>query len=398
MKLRGDCTRPSATRRRVSLAAPSTPSASVFSAQHGERIGVPRGFGIADDAYQVQLLRRLGVPKDEYARSRLNDFSRHRMAEEELHPNSIELLRAYRAALAKRKLLDYDDLVLRAAELLAIPEVREAIAARWDCILVDESQDLNPGQYAVINHLAQGHRHLFAVGDDEQSIFSWTGADPRVLQQLMNDYDIRQPIVLVENRRSARSIFERARRLLKRNPVLFKKELRSTRESPFEVEVRLFPDDESETAWLLEDIRRDRTASGLPWGEYGVLYRTHDIGSRIEGMLLQAGVPCRLASGRALQDDPVVRYLVAALRVCAMPGDPVPEEALAKVVLPDMLYQRLRAETAREDRDLLDWLRVSARRGNSEDPEVRKLRRFLFLLDNLNGLARRHATAAGSRE
>ena len=189
----------------------------------------------------------------------------------------------------------------RAAEA---PRREGAVARRWDAVLVDECQDLNPVQYEVIKAIAEGHRNLFAVGDDEQSIFSWTGAVPRVLEKLAGDFDIKSVIVLEENRRNARGIFETARRLLRDNPTLFKKALRATRESPFGVEVQAFEEDDAESAWILEDIVRDRRESGLPWGEFGVLYRTHEVGSRIEGMLLQAGVPCRLAAGRALQDDP----------------------------------------------------------------------------------------------
>ncbi len=146
---------------------------------------------------------------------------------------------------------------------------------------------------------------------------------------------------------------------------------------------------------MLNDIVRDRGETGLPWGEYGVLYRTHEAGSRIEGMLLQAGVPCRLAAGRALQDDPVVQYLVAALRVIAAPGDPVTEEAFAKVVLPETLYQRIRTEAETAHTEFLEWLRLTARRGQREDPEIKKLRRFQVALDNLHALGRKHTTING---
>lgn len=363
--------------------------------EYGERIGVPRGFGIADESYQVQVLRRLGVPKEAWAKSRLGDFTRHRLAGAELHPNSVQLLADYKSWLVRRKLLDYDDLVIRAAQLLELPDVRREVAGRWDAVLVDECQDLNPVQYAVISALAGQHRNLFAVGDDEQSIFSWAGAVPEVLQRLMNDFSITSAIVLEENRRSARSIFETARRLLTLNPTLFKKALRATRESAWGVEVKVFDEDDAESAWLLEDIVRDRGETRLPWGEYGVLYRTHEVGSRIEGMLLQAGVPCRLAAGRALQDDPVVQYLVAALRVISAPGDPVPEESFARVVLPEMLYQRIRTEAETAHAEFLDWLRFTARKGQKEDPEIKKLRRFQLALDNLHALGRKHTTING---
>jgi superfamily I DNA/RNA helicase/DNA polymerase III epsilon subunit-like protein len=363
--------------------------------EHGERIGVPRGFGIADESYQVQVLRRLGVPKEPWARSRLNDFSRHRLAGADLHPESLQLLAAYKEWLASRSLLDYDDLVIRAAQLLEIPDVRVSIAGRWDAVLVDECQDLNPVQYDIVKALAEGHRNLFAVGDDEQSIFSWTGAVPRVLEKLAGDFGVRSIIVLEENRRNARGIFETARRLLRDNPTLFKKTLRATRESPHGVEAMRFEEDDEEVAWILEDIVRDRAEAGLPWGEYGILYRKHEVGSRIEGALLRAGIPSRLAVGRALQDEAVVKYLVAALRVIAAPGDPVPEESFARVVLPETLYQRLTTEAEASQVELLDWLRRSARRGQKEDPDTRKLRRFQLALDNLHALGRKHTTITG---
>jgi superfamily I DNA/RNA helicase len=126
-----------------------------------------------------------------------------------------------------------------------------------------------------------------------------------------------------------------------------------------------------------------------------VLYRTHEVGSRIEGMLLQAGVPCRLAAGRALQDDPVVQYLVAALRVISAPGDPVPEESFARVVLPETLYQRIRTEAETAHAEFLDWLRLTARRGQKEDPEIKKLRRFQLALDNLHALGRSTRPSTG---
>lgn len=360
--------------------------------EHGERVGVPRGFGIADEPYQLEVLRRLGVYK--WGSSRLRDFSRYRLMGEALQPDSLAILRQYQAWLAQRNLLDYDDLVIKAAALLEIPEVQREVAARWDAVLVDECQDLNDKQYEVIRQLAIGHRNLFAVGDDEQSIFSWTGAQPEVLQRLMNDFDIRDPVVLEENRRSARAIFETARRLLRLNPTLFKKALRATRESPWGVEVQHFQDDDAELGWLLRDLERDRRESNLRWGEYGILYRRHEVGTRIEGMLLQAGIPSLLASGRALQDDPVVEYLLAALKVISGPGDPVAEVGMARVVLPDALYQRLRAASEAAHVEFMEWARTVARRGSKEDPERRKLWRFILALDNLHGLARRHTTLA----
>jgi superfamily I DNA/RNA helicase len=360
----------------------------------GELVGVPRGFGIADEEYQRIALRRAGFRKDVFWP--LNQFSRHRVRGIPLEDWLAQLHQRYREILDARGLLDFDDLILKTEQLLRTDEtLTREIAARWDYVLVDEAQDLNPKQYQVIRHLAGGHRNLFVVGDDEQSIYSWAGADSTVLQALLNDFGITGQIVLDENRRCSRVIFETARRLVALNPTLFRKELRATRESPWPVIVEHFPDDEAERRWLVEDLAADRTASGHAWGDVAILYRKHEVGNALEAALLEAGIPCQLAQGRALADDPVVRYLLAALRVIATPDDPIRAEDLARVVLPKLLYADLRARADQANIEFMDILRAEAKRRPKKDEDGRKLRRLLAALDNLVSLPDRHLTLPG---
>src|SRR5256885_1289242 len=145
---------------------------------------------------------------------------------------------------------------------------------------------------------AAGLRKGLGVAD-EQSIFTWTGADPYVLVRFARDYGIEQPIVLDKNCRCSRQIFETARRVLAHNPQLFEKQLSADQESPYEVGAFAFRDEAEEAAWMLEDIRSDRAAAGLGWGDYPVLYRRHQLGEYPEGRLLRAGTHCRLARGPA---------------------------------------------------------------------------------------------------
>jgi ATP-dependent DNA helicase UvrD/PcrA len=364
--------------------------------EHGELVGVRRGFGIADEEYQKDVLRRLGVWREKRRGPLLTAFGKHRVCGASLTPDDLAIYSRYRAHLEQRNLLDFDDLVVRTAGLLEkYQEVADLVAGRWDYLLVDEFQDLNPRQYAIMRRLAQRHRNLFVVGDDEQSVYSWTGADPRVLQEFLNDFRITEPVVLDENRRNARQIFEPARRLLKYNPILFEKVLRAERESRHRVSVWGFADEHAEARWLLSDLVADRNSSGLPWGEYGVLYRRHEIGDALEAELLCSGIPCRLASGRALQDDRVVRYLVAALRVIAEPDDPVRQQAFVRVVLPSNLWSAILSEAERRKREPLRWMRAVARRAARDDEDARKLRRADYALQNLPALARRQQTLAG---
>ncbi len=364
--------------------------------EHGEWVGARRGFGIADEEYQKDVLRRLGV----WEKRRgwlLGRFGLHRVRSGELTPDDQALFTRYRAYLEQRNLLDFDDLVDRTATLFAnYDDIADLVAARWDYILVDEFQDLNPRQYAVVKRLAERHRNLFVVGDDEQSVFSWTGADPQVLVQFSNDFGIKKRFLLDENRRTARQIFEPARRLLQHNPTLFAdKELRAERESEHPVSVLNFENEGTEARWLLADLVSDQASEGLAWGEYGVLYRKHETGDVLEAEFLRAGIPCRLAAGRALQDDPVVRYLVAALRVIAEPGDPLRQEAFVRVVLPQNQWASIVSEAERLKQEPLAWMRALAKRMGKDDEAGKKLRRADYALLNLPALARKRSTLAG---
>lgn len=360
----------------------------------GTALGIERGFGIADEDYQREILGKFGV-KLSWRGSALTRFSRHRLSGRELTEEDAVLFNRYRAYLAKRRMLDFDDLIIATRDLFAkFPETAARTAARWDYLLVDEFQDLNPIQYAIIKALAGGHRNVFAVGDDEQSIFSWTGADPKLIAEFLNDFRIRGTVLLRENRRTARHIFEAARRLVSVNPVLFeaKKDVVAVRESAFPIEVRAFRDEMAEQAWLLEDLARDRAASGLPWGEYAVLYRKHAIGDQLEGALMRQGIPCRLAHGRAVSDDPVVRYLLAALKAIAHRGDPVLNEAYVSLVLPVALVEQVRKQAKAEQLGFMPALRKRGRELPFTDEDGKKIRRALFALQNLAALPERHAT------
>src|SRR5437667_220430 len=286
----------------------------------------------------------------------------------------------------------------RAAEEIAVRlkhtlgDIADAIAARWDYLLVDEFQDVNAVQYDLLKRLAAPHGNFFAVGDDEQSIFTWTGADPYVLVRFSRDYEIDRPIVLDKNCRCSRQIFETARRVLAQNPQLFEKQLSAERESPHEVGALAFRDEAEEASRLLEDLRGDRAASGLGWGDYAILYRTHKIGEYLEGRLPRAGIPCRLARGRSLIEDDVIKYVISALRIVRDPADPVALEGFARCVLsPHFLQEVMAATSASSPADeFLATVRALARRRPAQHPDTKKLWRLVYQVENLRALSRSH--------
>src|SRR6266705_2219658 len=382
--------------------------------EHAEAAGLRQGFGVADEQYQKVILGRLHVPLEQRG-ALLNRFSRHRVQDYRLTPDDARRYREYAVWLAHRNMLDFDDLVVKAEELVRTHgDIADAIAARWDYLLVDEFQDVNEVQYDLLKRLAAPHGNFFAVGDDEQSIFTWTGADPYVLVPFSRESAIDRPIVLDKNCRCSRQIFETARRVLAHNPQLFEKQLSADQESAYEVGAFAFRDEEEEASWLLDDILADRTAAGLEWGDYAILYRRHKLGEYLEGRLVRAGIPCRLARGRALVEDDVIKYVIAALRIVRDPGDPVALEAFARCVLSAHFLQEVEAAISASppvplsttsasppdplsttwrggtQGDFLAAIRALARRRPAQDPDTKKLSRLVFQVENLRALTRSH--------
>ena len=275
-------------------------------------------------------------------------------------------------------------------ELLRCHEAAAAeIRSRWDAILVDEFQDLSLAQYAVVTGIAALHRNCFAVGDDEQSIFSWTGADPAILERFRTDFEIETPVVLDRNRRCSRQIFEAARRLVTRNPALFDKQLEADRESEHCVAAHVFEDERAEADWLLADLLSDRMTSGLDWGEYAVLYRPAPPGAihrdpagrgrhplppgprsgpgRRRGDRLRGGLAPRHPRRPTIRS----RSRRSPTRCCRRP-----------------LIEQVRA--AHRGLELLDALRAFGRATPRGDAQARWAWRFIYHVENLVALGRSH--------
>ena len=343
-----------------------------------EAVGLQRGFGVADEQYQDVILHRLRVPQERRS-GMLSRFGRHRFQQYALAPDEARLYREYVSWLEHRNMVDFDDLIVKAESLLR-QAVAEEVPARWDYLLVDEFQDVNAVQYDFLKRLAAPHGNFYAVGDDEQSIFAWTGADPMVLERFRRDYEV-EPVILDKNCRCARQIFETARRVLAHNPRLFDKQLTSDIESPHEVGVQVFKDEYEEAKWLIADLGTTADAA--------ILYRKHSVGRYLEGQLLRANIRCRLARGQSLIEDKVIGYVIAALRIVRSPDDPAALHAFARIVLSEHFLQEVQA--ALDDREpfLLSVRKLAARRVKG-DPDTQKLWRLIYQIENLRALPRTH--------
>jgi DNA helicase-2/ATP-dependent DNA helicase PcrA len=355
---------------------------------HPAEAGLRDGFGIADDDYQRHVVRRVGARGEREARWLLQLFGRHRLQGLPLAGRDAERFACYRAALRARNLVDFDDIVALAEALLREhPAIAVERARRWDAVLVDELQDLSTAHYVIVRKLAQAGC-LFGVGDDEQSIYGWAGADPHVLKRFQQDFGISAPIVIEENRRCSSRILDVARRLIARNPPLFDKAIASERDGDHDVQVVALETEADEANWIVADIVRDRAATGLPWGEYAVLYRKNEMGRSLETGMLEAGIPCRLARGRALLDNRVIASVISSIQIIAAPDDPVAVEVFASRVLPAAMLNQVKVGL-RPGSDFLGGLQLFARRAGG-DPDAKKAWRFIHHVQNLRALGRAH--------
>ncbi len=357
----------------------------------GAHVGLKPGFGIADQEDQLLVLGRLEGHRRWHGRV-LSRFSAYRFRGDPLRDDDIALYERYKEFLATRNMLDFDMLILKTEQLLADESVAAQVRRRWSAVLVDEFQDLNPSQYRIIRALAIEHGNVFAVGDDEQSIYSWTGADPSVFRDFANDFKVSTEAQLGENWRCPRQVVDLARRLVASNTPIFhnRRTAETSHESPFDVTALTVATEDSEIAWIIEDIRRQRNEHQLPWGEFALLYRKHEIGDGAESGFLTAGIPCRLANKRALAEDPVVFLVIAPRRVIAHPPQEINKEAILKVVLPKTLFDGAQARADEQKLALIPYLEQMVRTLPKEHEDARKIWRSFYALRNLAALGARH--------
>jgi len=362
--------------------------------EFGTLVGLPRGFGIADESYQLGVLARLQHSKA--WPSTLTAFGLHRFSNVELEPTDRALFEDYETFLRARNVVDFDMLLLKAAELLEKTSAAQTIRNRWSALLVDEFQDLNSAQYRVVRELAREHRNVFAVGDHEQSIYSWTGADRKIFTAFINHFDLTQEqrVHLQENHRCPREVFEPARVLVSNNAPLFDdyKAAEVQRSSGYPIEAREFESEDGECDWIVADIERDMVTNSHSFGDVALLYRKHWIGECIESAFQTAGVPCRLAKGRAFAEHPLVRYVVSALRVIACPKDEICRDNFFQVVLPRPLFEEARVQAQAAKQTLPRRLKEMAAPRPKGDETKRQIVRALAAWKNLEATGRNMST------
>ncbi len=236
----------------------------------------------------------------------------------------------YQELLRDNNALDFDDLLMKTVNLFRQrDDVVTAYQERYQHILVDEFQDTNMVQYELVKLLAGKHQHLFAVADEDQSIYSWRGADYRNVLRFREDFPSHGLILLEENYRSTGTILEAARHIIRHNVHRVDKQLFTHRGDGVKVQVIEAYDEQEEAQYVAGQIVRLQAESRVPTSHCAVMYRTNAQSRLLEEEFIRRGMPYRLVRGTRFYERKEVRDILAYLRLIHNPDDGV---SMARII------------------------------------------------------------------
>lgn len=228
----------------------------------------------------------------------------------------------YQKILLASNALDFDDLLLWMALLLSEnDQVREKYARRYQQILVDEFQDTNMAQYTLLKHLASYHQNIFVVGDSDQSIYRWRGADYRNVRRFEEDYPDAEVILLEQNYRSTQNILDTAMAIIDQNTNRTPKNLFTERGAGEKITIREAYDEREQAQFVVDTIIKQVSGKKANLADFAVMYRTNAQSRQIEEAFLSANIPYRLVGAQRFYGRREVKDMIAFLRLVVNPAD-----------------------------------------------------------------------------
>src|SRR5574340_30717 len=230
----------------------------------------------------------------------------------------------YQQQLRDSNAVDFDDLLLETVRLLVDhPAVREKYARRFEHVLVDEFQDTNTPQYELVKLLSSFHHNIFVVGDEDQSIYRWRGADYRNVLRFEEDFPEAQKILLEQNYRSTQNVLDAAKAVIDPNRHRTPKYLFTDRGHGEQLTLFEAEDDRAEADYVVETIRTETRNAKTHPGDFAVMYRTNAQSRLLEEAFLHSGVPYRLVGAQRFYGRREVKDIIAYLRLVHNPRDEV---------------------------------------------------------------------------
>ena len=327
---------------------------------HIERLGYKRNFVIYDESEQLAAVKKIlsgisakGEKTDPFAiLALLSKFKNGGEASAAFADPSVRALaehirKRYESALRACNAVDFDDLILLTLRLFTeFPDVLEACRAKYRYVMADEYQDTNATQFQLIHALTLKHRNLCVVGDDDQSIYGWRGAEIANLLDLEKHFPEVKIIKLEQNYRSTNTILHAANALIKNNTRRRAKSLWSQKGQGTKILLRACDNEDVEATEIVGQIEFARMAHRISWKENAILFRTNIQSRPIETALRKAGVRYHLIGGQSFFDRREIRDFLAYLKMFINPHDDISLLRIANTPargLSDVTMERLLA-------------------------------------------------------
>ncbi|MGI9041669.1 MAG: ATP-dependent helicase [Gemmatimonadales bacterium] len=377
--------------------------------REAELLGFTRGFTIYDEDDRLSLIRRLMEQRGHAVKQcppravqSIISAAKNRMvppselaaapAFDRLAQVAADIYGAMGPALKAANAMDFDDLLLHPLTLFREhPERLGAYQERFRFVLVDEFQDTNKAQYQLIRRLGS-HGNVCAVGDDDQAIYGWRGADVRNMQEFLGDFPTTHLVRLEENYRSTQVVLDAANAVIAENSGRIGKTLTTRRRGGEPVTLLAAADERDEAEWVVRELQRRSAAGEWQLREMAVLYRTNAQSRAMEEGFRRAGVPYQLIGAISFYERREVKDLLAYLRLIANPADD--EAFLRSVAVPrrglgDTSLAALERTAVQRSKPLLETSRAADGVPDLR-PNVREaFRAFASFIDRLAERARR---------
>ncbi len=308
--------------------------------EFGMKIGVEQDFVVYDDGDQntliKQIMKAFDLDEKSYApRALLSQISR---AKEKMidpdgfpehfggHFNDVccKVYREYQERLRHNNALDFDDLLTETVRLLK--ERKDVLAQlhdRFEYLLVDEYQDVNYVQYLLLRYLAAKNRNICVVGDDDQSIYLFRGADVKLILQFEKDYPEARVLKLEQNYRSTQTILDAAHAVISNNSIRKEKRLWTEKERGAPLVVREAQNEQEEAVWIVQRIREDIIKTGRKLSDFAVLYRTNAQSRALEEVFINWNTAYRIIGGIRFYERKEIKDVLAYLRCVNSPQDSI---------------------------------------------------------------------------
>lgn len=361
-------------------------------------INYPSGFTIYDEDDQQKLIKNiavdLGYKKGDEIVKNATKYIQDKKTKG-LYPEDIkikfeafkdekECLKFYMLYEAKKSAsyaLDFDDLLLKTIEILSQNEIiRDKWASRFDHILVDEFQDTNDVQYKLMKLLLRNDTAIYVVGDPDQTIYTWRGANQNIILNFEKEYPNVETIILNENYRSTKTILDAANKLISNNKKRVPKDLYTNHAEGEKIETNMLPKAEDEAHWVggkIASLAAQDKVDGEPnYRNIAVLYRSSYMTRPFESELKDRGIPYRIFGGLRFYERMEVKDLLAYFNLMMNPLDNVAFERIAnkpKRSVGDTSIERIRNEAAAHNLSEYDYLKSIEQYANESEVPTRVL-------------------------